>query len=90
MRVYRHPIRDLAECREKQARHDAVVLETICRLGGVVHMRVMEFRKHIPEPLREVQIKDALKRLTENGLIEMVGERHDSRGNKYRITKEAL
>ena len=90
MRVYRHPIRDLSECYERQARHDAVVLETICRLGGSVHMRVMEFRKHIPEPLREVQIKDAFKRLIDKGLLEMVGERHDSRGNHYRITKEAL
>jgi chromosome segregation and condensation protein ScpB len=50
----------------------------------------MAFRKHVPEPLREVQIKEAFKRLIEKGLLEMVGERHDSRGNHYRITKEAL
>jgi hypothetical protein len=90
MKVFSQVRRDLTEIYASQARHDAVVLETICRLGGSVHMRVMEFRKHIPEAMREVQIKEALKRLTENGLLEMVNDKRDSKGNHYRITTEAL
>lgn len=69
---------------ERQESHDAMVLEAIRKTNGL-QMRVMEFRKHIREPLREAQIKDSLKRLLEKGFIVMVNEKRDSRGNIYRI-----
>ena len=69
---------------EQQEHHDSMVLDAIRRVNGI-QMRVMEFRKHIREPLREAQIKDSLKRLIEKGYIVMVNEKRDSRGNIYRI-----
>jgi len=66
-------------------KHDQLVYEALVKLGGRVQMRVMEFRKHISEPLRETQIKKAFIRLREQGIIEMIGEKHDSRGHAYRI-----
>jgi predicted transcriptional regulator len=54
-------------------------------------MRVMEFRRHLSESLRETHIKEALRRLADKGLIEVIGERHDSRGYAYRVkAKEAV
>lgn len=64
---------------------DKLVYDALVKLGGRIQMRVMEFRKHISEPMRETQIKKALIRLREQGVIEMIGEKHDSRGHAYRI-----
>lgn len=70
---------------DAQKHHDQLVYEALVKLGGKVQMRVMEFRKHLTEPLRETQIKKAFIRLREQGIIEMIGEKHDSRGHAYRI-----
>lgn len=70
---------------ETNNHHDDVVYQAMVRLGGKIQMRVMEFRKHLAEPLRETQIKKSLIRLRERGAIEMIGEKHDSRGHIYRI-----
>lgn len=87
MKVYNH-VRTKAmmdKVLETQTKQDTIVLTALQKLGGNIHMRVMEFRKHLDEPMRETQIKEALKRLTAKGVIEMIGERHDSRGHAYRI-----
>lgn len=74
---------------ENQAKQEQIVFSAIQKLGGSIHMRTMEFRKHLSEPLRETHIKETLKRLQNKGVIEIVGERHDSRGYSYRILTEA-
>lgn len=70
---------------DNHAHQDKLVYDALVKLGGRIQMRVMEFRKHISEPMRETQIKKALIRLREQGIIEMIGEKHDSRGHAYRI-----
>lgn len=68
-----------------QQKHDDLVFEALRKLGGRIQMRVMEFRKHLAEPLRETHIKNSLKRLVERGMIEQTSEPYDSRGSAYRI-----
>lgn len=87
MKVYNWATARTAKAIETQAKHEQLVYDAIVKLGGNIHMRVMEFRKHITEPLRETHIKEALRRLADKGLIEVIGERHDSRGYAYRIIK---
>ena len=87
MKVYNWATNRTAKFIETQAIHEQLVYDAIVKLGGNIHMRVMEFRKHITEPLRETHIKEALRRLADKGLIEIIGERHDSRGYAYRIIK---
>ena len=87
MKVYNWATARTAKAIETQAKHEQLVYDAIVKLGGKIHMRVMEFRKHITEPLRETHIKEALRRLADKGLIEVIGERHDSRGYAYRIIK---
>jgi hypothetical protein len=53
---------------------DNIVLGTIRKLGGNIQMRVMDFRKHMQPPLRESEIKQSLKRLSELGKIELSQE----------------
>lgn len=68
----------------RHIKHDDLVLEAIKKLGGNIHMRVMDFRKHLAEPLRESEIKDSLKRLVELGRIEMLQE-HGGHGKRMRL-----
>jgi len=68
----------------RHIRHDDLVLEAIKKLGGNIHMRVMDFRKHLAEPLRESEIKDSLKRLVERGKIELLQE-HGGHGKRMRL-----
>lgn len=68
----------------RHIKHDDLVLEAIKKLGGNIHMRVMDFRKHLAEPLRESEIKDSLKRLVELGRIEMLYE-HGGHGKRMRL-----
>ena len=85
MKVYNWATTRTLKVIETQAKHEQLVFDAMTRLGGKIHMRVMEFRKHITEPLRETHIKEALRRLADKGMIEVLGERHDSRGHAYRI-----
>lgn len=87
MKVYNHPSTKalMEKILETQQHQDNLVFDALTKLGGAIHMRVMEFRKHINEPLRESQIKKALKRLVDKGMIEAIGEKNDSRGHAYRI-----
>lgn len=70
---------------DSHRKHDELVFEALNKLGGKIQMRVMEFRKHLSEPLRETQIKQSLKRLIERGTIIQTSEKTDSRGPAYRI-----
>lgn len=86
MKVYNHArTKQMERIEETHKKHDELVLQALTRLGGKIHMRVMEFRKHIDEPLRETHIKKSLKRLLEKGAIELTSEPYDSRGSAYRI-----
>lgn len=87
MRVHNHAMTKALSQRIEQMhqQHDQLVFDALLRLGGMIQMRVMEFRKHLAEPMRETQIKKALVRLREQGKIEMIGEKYDSRGHAYRI-----
>lgn len=85
MKVYNTNPDNYKNIAEKHAQNEAVVLDAIKRLGGSMRMRVMEFRRHLNQPLRETHIKEALKRLCDKGIIKMTGEKHDSRGHSYKI-----
>ena len=85
MKVYKHHPGTRADLYERHAKDESVVLEAIKRLGGRFQMRVMEFRRHLSEPMRETHIEEALRRLVEKGVIEMIGERFDSRGQAYKL-----
>ena len=85
MKVYKYSSGSKINVAERHAKNEAIVLDAIKRLGGKIQMRVMEFRRHLSEPMRETHIKEALKRLVEKGVIEMTGERFDSRGHAYKI-----
>lgn len=87
MKVYNNTTARTLKFTETQAIHEQLVFDAIVKLGGKIHMRVMEFRRHITEPLRETHIKEALRRLADKSLIEVIGEKHDSRGYAYRIIK---
>jgi hypothetical protein len=51
----------------------------------LVHMRVMDIRKHLTHDLGESTIKKNIKTLSELGYVEFVGETHDSRGRALRV-----
>jgi len=85
MKVYNNASGGYKNIAEKHAQNEAVVLDAIKRLGGSIRMRVMEFRRHLNQPLRETHIKEALKRLCDKGIIRVTGEKHDSRGHSYQL-----
>lgn len=67
-------------------RLNSIVLDALKRLGGVFQGRIMLFRKHLCTPLREAQIKETLKRLAQEDVIEIIGEKNSAKGNIYKIT----
>jgi len=64
-----------------------IVLDALVRLGGTFQGRVMQFRKYLAEPLREAQIKDALKRLAADYRIKIEGERNSAKGIAYTVAQ---
>lgn len=62
-----------------------IVLDALVRLGGTFQGRVMVFRHHLSEGMREAQIKDALKRLVEAGKVRVIGEKNSHKGNTYEV-----
>lgn len=62
-----------------------VVYQALKKLGPLVHMRVMDIRKHLTHDLGESTIKKQIKALSELGYVEFVGETHDSRGRALRV-----
>ena len=52
---------------------DALVVEALNRLGGRFEGRIMDLSKNLSEFLREAQIKAAIKRLSESGVIIIEG-----------------
>lgn len=71
----------------KHAAIDAVVLAGLASVGGSFQGRIMQLRRHLPEPLREAQIKDAIKRLVEADRVRTTGERTSGKGILYEVTK---
>jgi hypothetical protein len=59
--------------RKLNAEMDQIVLEAITRLGGRFEGRIMDLSKKLSEFLREAQIKAAIKRLSEAGVIAVEG-----------------
>jgi chromosome segregation and condensation protein ScpB len=47
----------------------------------------MVFRKELSESLREAQIKETLKRLTDAGMIRVIGEKNSHKGNTYEVVQ---
>lgn len=66
---------------------EQVVVQAIMKLGGVLKLPVMKFRKHLDEPMGESQIKKTLQRLHKQGQIEQLGERCDCRGHIYKLVR---
>lgn len=52
---------------------DALVVEALTRLGGRFEGRIMDLSKNLSEFLREAQIKAAIKRLSEAGVLVIEG-----------------
>lgn len=52
---------------------DQIVIEGLTRLGGRFEGRIMDLSKNLSEFLREAQIKAAIKRLSEAGVIVIEG-----------------
>ena len=81
-------IEKIAAQRQKEwERLENVVLDALVKLGGSFQGRVMQFRKYLSEPLREAQIKDALKRLAADYRIKIEGERNSAKGISYTVAK---
>jgi len=59
--------------RRLNAEMDQIVVEAITRLGGRFEGRTMDLSKNLSEFLREAQIKAAIKRLSESGVIVIEG-----------------
>jgi hypothetical protein len=59
--------------RKLNAEMDQIVVEAITRLGGRFEGRIMDLSKKLSEFLREAQIKAAIKRLSEAGVIAVEG-----------------
>lgn len=74
--------RMLERRRQEQSRIDKIVLQCLAELGGKYHGRSMMFCK-ILKVLRESQMKDALKRLKDAGIISIHIDRNH--GNTYEI-----
>lgn len=66
-------------------RLESIVLDALMRLGGRFQGRIMLFRKHLCTGLREAQIKETLKRLSEAGKVRVVGEKNSAKGNLYEV-----
>jgi predicted transcriptional regulator len=64
----------------------ASVYQAMHNLGGKIHMRVMDLRKHMPIPFGESTTKKGIKALLEAGFIERVSH-YDANGMAYRIIK---
>jgi hypothetical protein len=62
-----------ARRRRLNAEMDQIVVEGITRLGGRFEGRIMDLSKKLSEFLREAQIKAAIKRLSESGVIIIEG-----------------
>lgn len=62
-----------ARRRRLNAEMDQIVVEGITRLGGRFEGRIMDLSKKLSEFLREAQIKAAIKRLSEAGVIVIEG-----------------
>jgi len=62
-----------------------VVYAALKKLGPVVHMRVMDIRKHLTRDIGESTIKKNIKMLSDLGYVEFLGETHDSRGRALRV-----
>mgnify|MGYP006935513909 CR=1 FL=1 len=67
------------------ARLESIVLDALMRLGGRFQGRVMAFRRHLAVSLREAQIKEALKRLSCQDKVRIIGERNSAKGNTYEV-----
>jgi hypothetical protein len=72
---------------ERQERDDEMVLSLIKQLGGV-QIRTMEFRKRMPEPIRENHIKQSFQRLRDAGIIRIIGNSYDANGVRYELICE--
>jgi len=59
--------------RRLNAEMDQIVIEGLTRLGGRFEGRIMDLSKKLSEFLREAQIKAAIKRLSESGVIVIEG-----------------
>ena len=68
-------------------RLENIVLDALVKLGGKFQGRVMQFRKYLSEPMREAQIKDALKRLAADYRIKIEGERNSAKGISYTVAQ---
>lgn len=66
-------------------RLESIILDALVRLGGRFQGRIMLFRKHLCTSLREAQIKETLKRLSEAGKVRVVGEKNSAKGNLYEV-----
>lgn len=88
MKMKPETIEKIAAQRQKEwERLENVVLDALVKLGGSFQGRVMQFRKYLSEPLREAQIKDALKRLAADYRIKIEGERNSAKGISYTVAK---
>lgn len=76
-----------AKRKAEMDRLESIVLDALVQLGGKFQGRVMQFRKYLAEPLREAQIKDALKRLAADYRIRIEGERNSAKGILYTVAK---
>lgn len=52
---------------------DDIVVQGLTKLGGSFHGRIMDLSKCLAQFLREAQIKAAIKRLSESGVITIEG-----------------
>ncbi|MFZ9891076.1 MAG: hypothetical protein ACO3FL_04435 [Ilumatobacteraceae bacterium] len=85
MKIYNYPKTNKADLEAKHLQNEEIVLDAVKKLGGFFQMRVMEFRRHLREPMRETHIKEALRRLVDKGVLRLTTERCDSRGHAYRL-----
>jgi len=75
----------MAKRRENMERLEGIILNALMRLGGRFQGRIMLFRRHLCTDLREAQIKETLKRLSEAGKVRVVGEKNSAKGNLYEV-----
>lgn len=77
----------MAKRRENMERLEGIILDALMRLGGRFQGRIMLFRKHLCTSLREAQIKETIKRLTEAGKVRVIGEKNSAKGNIYEVVQ---
>lgn len=85
MKVCNHIRTSMTSVVENRARQEQLVYDALIKLGGDMHMRVMEFRKYIAEPMRETHVKEALRRLCAKNLIVQMNNKQDARGYAYKV-----